>query len=116
MPKTNHERDFVDERDYRSDGRDNTRGKHGQARKKAGAKKFRRSRQRFNQNNELVKAILDPDDFTLTPTKFDFDWGERSKLRATSNPGEVPRPYGLEWKRAIGRSGWRDRLEESLQK
>lgn len=53
MPKTNHNRNFVDERDYSVPPGDWTCGKHGAARNKRGLKKYKNSRARFKQNQQL---------------------------------------------------------------
>lgn len=90
MPKTNHERGFVDERDYRTPPGDFCRGKHGAAKDKRGEKKFRRSRLRFHQNQETMKLVYD-EDATLTPTPFDRGKTEAySKLRKCSGDGSGP--------------------------
>jgi hypothetical protein len=82
MPKTNHNRNFRDERDYTVPGGDFCRGKHGAAKNKRGQKKFRRSRQRFHQNQQ-VTAMVD-EDVSLMPTKHDNVLKGHSKLRVTS--------------------------------
>lgn len=61
MPKTNHSRDFVDERDYTVPPGDWTNGKHGAARNKRGAKKYIISRKRFAENQETKKVLKTSD-------------------------------------------------------
>lgn len=85
MPKTNHNRNFRDERDYTVPGGDFCRGKHGAAKSKRGQKKFRRSRQRFHQNQQ-VTAMVD-EDVSLMPTKHDKVLKGHSKLRMPSGSG-----------------------------
>jgi hypothetical protein len=87
MPKTNHNRNFVDERDYTCPPGDHCRGKHGAAKKKRGEKKFRRSRQRFHQNQQT--ALLVDEDNIMMPTKHDMVMKDHSKLRKTSNSGPM---------------------------
>lgn len=57
MPKTNHDRCYVDKRDYTVTPGDHTRGKHGAAQKKRGLKKYIISRLRFKQK-ALAKVLL----------------------------------------------------------
>ena len=85
MPKTNHNRNFVDEKDYTTPPGDHCRGKHGAAKDKRGGKKFRRSRLRVHQNQQI--PLLMDEDVGLEKTKFDFVLKGRSKLRQTSNSG-----------------------------
>lgn len=82
MPKMNHNRNFSDERDYSCPPGDWCRGKHGAAKNERGQKKFRRSRQRFHQNQQTMRLI--DEDATFDPTKFDFAWKKQSKLRVRS--------------------------------
>lgn len=91
MPKTNHNRNFQDKRDYSVPSGDWCRGKHGAAKDKRGAKKFKRSRLRFQQNLELktqVKTYIDEVD--ISSSKFALGLTqEHSKLRKRSQPDAI---------------------------
>jgi len=65
--KTNHQRHFVGDDDrpnvhgnfkkYRTGYGDATNGHRGQARQKAGLKKYIRTRRRFHENAEMQKEV-----------------------------------------------------------
>lgn len=96
MPKTNHPREFVDQKDYTCPPGDFCKGKHGAAKKARGIKKFFNSRTRFHIKQQLIKAIIDPE-ADIAKTKFEVSHKDNSKLRRTSDPGPLIAPDGMEW-------------------
>jgi hypothetical protein len=96
MPKTNHERNFKDTRDYATPPGNFTRGKHGAAQNRRGAKKFTNSRNRFHENMNLRKYDEDMDqpiDLARRPVKIigSIGWNfGRSKLRRVSGDSREP--------------------------
>lgn len=61
MSKTNHQRNFVDTKDYSVPPGDHVNGKHGAAKKRKGYKKFLNSRNRFHQNS-IIQKLSDEDE------------------------------------------------------
>jgi len=104
MPKTNHHREFVDQKDYTCPPGDFCKGKHGAAKKARGIKKFFNSRTRFHIKQQLVKSIIDPET-EITPTKFEVGHKGHSKLRSTSDSGPLIAPDGMEWV-IVSRNRW----------
>lgn len=104
MPKTNHPREFVDQKDYTCPPGDFCKGKHGAAKKSRGIKKFFNSRTRFHAKQQLVKAIIDPES-DIVLTKFEVSHKGHSKLRSTSDPGPLIAPDGMEWV-IVSRNRW----------